>query len=241
MCGIFAAMTRKEVPSKRVARALESLDHRGPDGNGTWRSDDRGWLLGHTRLSIIGLGNGEQPMSSADGRVHTVVNGEFYGYREIRDRLREEGHQFTSESDSEIALHLYQQKGPHAATELRGEFAVIVADERENSMIAIRDRFGIKPLYYAAIDGEVFFASEIKALLALGVPAAWDFEGVLGGMARPHEKTEFAGIFAVPPGCFAIAKDGVVRIYTYYDWEMPRAEETKKDDRSEAEIVQEFR
>ena len=93
-----------------------------------------------------------------------------------------------------------------AATLLRGEFAVVIADERQRAMIAIRDRFGVKPLYYAVVNGEVFFASEIKALLALGVPAAWDLEGAIGGMGRSHEKTEFAGISTVPPGCYAIAK-----------------------------------
>jgi asparagine synthase (glutamine-hydrolysing) len=241
VCGIFAAMTRNGVAPQRIDRALASLDHRGPDGFGTWTSDDQRWTLGHTRLSIIGLNNGEQPMTSADGKVHTVVNGEFYGYREIREGLRHDGCQFATDSDSEIALHLYQQQGMQVATQLRGEFAVIIADERERAMIAIRDRFGIKPLYYAVFNGDVFFASEIKALLALGVPAAWDFEGALGGISRPHEQTEFAGISAVPQGCYAIAKDGAVRTYPYWDWEIPTADEMTCDTRSEAEVVDEFR
>ncbi|MEH6569977.1 MAG: asparagine synthase (glutamine-hydrolyzing) [Halioglobus sp.] len=241
MCGIFAAMTRKGIPTHRVDRALSALHHRGPDGRGTWTSNDQRLILGHTRLSIIGLNNGEQPMTSPDGFVHGVVNGEFYGYREIRERLRRSGCEFATDSDSEIALHLYQQRGMQAASELRGEFAVILADEREQIMIAIRDRFGIKPLYYAVVNGDVFFASEIKALLALGVPAAWDLKGALGGMSRPHEQTEFAGISAVPQGCYAIAKDGQVRIYSYWDWEIPTADEMKNDTRSEDEIVEDFR
>ena len=186
--------------SERRAAALASLQHRGPDGSGSWTSRDGRWTLGHTRLSIIGLNNGEQPMTSSDGAVHLVVNGEFYGYREIRDRLRTSGYRFATESDSEIALHLYDERGLQAASELRGEFAVIIADERQQMMIAIRDRFGIKPLYYSIVNGEVFFASEIKALLAMGVPAAWDLEGATGGVGRSHEKTEFAGISTVPPG-----------------------------------------
>jgi asparagine synthase (glutamine-hydrolysing) len=241
MCGIFAAMTRQGISSQRINRALSALDHRGPDGHGTWVSDDQRWTLGHTRLSIIGLNNGEQPMSSPDGKVHTVVNGEFYGYREIREGLRNKGCQFATDSDSEIALHLYQQRGMQVATDLRGEFAVIIADEREGAMIAIRDRFGIKPLYYAALNGEVFFASEIKALLALGIPAAWDLKGALGGMSRPHEQTEFKGISAIPPGCYAIARDGVVRIYPYWDWEIPTVEEMLRDTRTDAEVVEDFR
>ena len=241
MCGIFAAMTRRGLSVERRDAALTCLEHRGPDGFGSWTSRDGRWTLGHTRLSIIGLNNGSQPMSSPDGAVHLVANGELYGYRDIREHLRADGYRFTTDSDSEIALHLYRQRGTQAAAVLRGEFAIVIADERQRSMIAIRDRFGIKPLYYAAIDGEVFFASEIKALLALGVPARWDLEGATGGFGRPHEKTEFAGISAVPPGCYAIARDGQVRIYPYWDWHFPTAEEMRSDTRSEADVVDEFR
>jgi len=241
MCGIFAAMTRRGLVPERRAAALKSLQHRGPDGSGSWTSRDGRWTLGHTRLSIIGLNNGDQPMTSPDGAVHLVVNGEFYGYREIRDRLRAGGYRFSTDSDSEIALHLYDERGMQAASELRGEFAAIIADERQQAMIAIRDRFGIKPLYYSVVNGEVFFASEIKALLALGVPAAWDLEGATGGAGRSHEQTEFAGIRTVPPGCYAIARQGDVRIYPYWDWEIPTAEQMRRDTRSEAEIVAEFR
>jgi asparagine synthase (glutamine-hydrolysing) len=241
MCGIFATMTRHGVSPQRIHQALKNLNHRGPDANGIWRSADKRWTLGHTRLSIIGLDNGAQPISSADGFVHAVVNGEFYGYREIRRELQAGGCEFGTDSDSEVALHLYKERGMQAGAELRGEFAVVIADERTREMIAIRDRFGIKPLYYAALNGEIFFASEIKALLALGVPAAWDLEGALGGMSSPHERTEFAGISAVPPGCYAIAKDGEVRIYSYWDWEIPTAAQTKEDVRSETEIVADFR
>jgi asparagine synthase (glutamine-hydrolysing) len=241
MCGIFAAMTHRGLSTDRCDAALKRLQHRGPDGSGIWTSRDGQWTLGHTRLSIIGLNNGSQPLTSPDGAVHLVVNGEFYGYREIRERLRADGYRFSTDSDSEIALHLYQERGMQAATLLRGEFAIVIADERQRAMIAIRDRFGVKPLYYAVVNGEVFFASEIKALLALGVPAVWDLEGATGGIGRSHEKTDFAGISTVPPGCYAIARDGDVRIYPYWDWEIPTAEQMQKDTRSEAEIVEEFR
>jgi asparagine synthase (glutamine-hydrolysing) len=241
MCGIFAAMTRRGLAPERRDAALKVLFHRGPDGAGSWTSRDGLWTLGHTRLSIIGLNNGAQPMTSPDGAVHLVVNGEFYGYREIRDRLRAGGCRFATESDSEIALHLYQERGMQCANELRGEFALVIADERQRVMIAIRDRFGIKPLFYAVVDGDVFFASEIKALLALGVPARWDLEGATGGFGKSHEKTEFAGISTVPPGCYAIAKDGAVRIYPYWDWDIPTAEQMKSDTRSGAEVVADFR
>ncbi|WP_371194433.1 asparagine synthase (glutamine-hydrolyzing) [Glaciecola sp. SC05] len=241
MCGIFAAMTSKGLAPGLCEAALKSLHHRGPDGANSWTSSNGKWVLGHTRLSIIGLNNGEQPMASPDGAIHSVVNGEFYGYRDIRDKLRNEGYRFATDSDSEIVLHLYHQQGMQAAAKLRGEFAVIIADEREQMMIAIRDRFGIKPLYYAAINGNVYFASEIKALLALGVPAKWDLEGATGGLGRSHESTEFAGVYAIPQGSYAVAKDGVVRIYTYWDWEIPTVAQMREDTRSEQEVVEEFR
>lgn len=241
MCGIFAAMTRSALAPERRDAALDVLFHRGPDGNGSWTSADGRCVLGHTRLSIIGLNNGDQPMASPDGNVHMVVNGEFYGYKEIREQLRASGFQFATDSDSEIALHLYQQRGMQAASELRGEFAAIIADESQGVMIGIRDRFGIKPLYYSVVNGDVFFASEIKALLALGVPARWDIEGATGGLSRSHEITEFAGIHTVPPGCYAIAKEGDVRIYPYWDWEMPTAEDMRSDTRSAAEVIADFR
>lgn len=121
MCGIFAAMTRSAISAQRIDRAHASLDHRGPDGRGSWVSANERWVLGHTRLSIIGLQNGQQPMSSADNRVHSVVNGEFYGYREIRRRLLEEGSQFVTDSDSEIALHLYQRRDTFASQAARDQ------------------------------------------------------------------------------------------------------------------------
>ena len=241
MCGIFAAITREGVPPERCRAALKALHHRGPDGFGSWTSSDRRWTLGHTRLSIIGLNNGEQPITSPDGAVRIVVNGEFYGYRAIRERLRACGCRFSTESDSEIALHLYQQRGMQAMSQLRGEFAIVIADERERVMIAVRDRFGVKPLYYAIVNGEIFFASEIKALLALGAPSKWNVEGVYGGMGQSHEITPFAGISTVPPGCYAIAHEGEVRIYPYWDWEIPTAEQMKGDARTEAEVVRDFR
>lgn len=241
MCGLIGGVARKPVPRERIERALSSLDHRGPDGHGQW-SDGR-FFLGHTRLSIIGLSNGDQPMSNAAGDVHLAVNGEFYGYKAIRDDLRARGSHFRTDSDSEIALHLYLQHGMRATEQLRGEFAVLIADQRRDIMIAIRDRFGIKPLFYAVTPDGVFFASEIKALLALGVPAAWDAEAAWQDLfiVRNHERTMFANIRAVPPGCYAIVRNGEVSLYRYWDWDFPTTDETAADTRSEADVVAGFR
>ena len=243
MCGLIGGIGRKPPTREKIERALNALNHRGPDGHGQWVSGDGRFFLGHTRLSIIGLNNGDQPMVNAEGDVHLAVNGEFYGYKAIRDELRRKGSKFATDSDSEIALHLYLQKGMRAAEQLRGEFAVLIADQRRDQMIAIRDRFGIKPLFYATIDGATYFASEIKALLALGVPAAWDVEAAWQDLyiVRNHERTMFAGIRSVPQGCYAIARGGDVQIYRYWDWDFPTANEMANDKRSEAEVVAGFR
>ena len=178
MCGFVGGLLCNPLQQDSLDRALKTLHHRGPDSVGKWVSPDGRWFLGHTRLSIIGLGNGDQPMSDASGDVRLVVNGEFYGYKAIRDRLRAEGCAFKTDSDSEIALHLYLREGMNLGRHLRGEFAALIADRRSGAMLAIRDRFGIKPLFYAVHEGNVYFASEIKALLALGVPARWNHEAV---------------------------------------------------------------
>jgi asparagine synthase (glutamine-hydrolysing) len=236
-------LLRGPLDPKRLDRALELLHHRGPDAVGKWVAPDGRWFLGHTRLSIIGLENGAQPMSDASGDVRLVVNGEFYGYRAIRERLRIEGCPFTTDSDSEIALHLYLREGMSLGRHLRGEFAALLADRRNRALLAIRDRFGIKPLFYAVHEGDVLFASEVKALLALGVPARWDPEAVLQESYhfRPHSRSLFAGIHTVPPGHYAIAKPGEVSVYPYWDLDFPSADELAADDRSDEEVVAGFR
>ena len=243
MCGFVAGLLRGALDPKRLDRSLESLHHRGPDSVGRWISPDRRWFLGHTRLSIIGLDNGDQPIADASGDVQLVVNGEFYGYRAIRERLRAEGCVFTTDSDSEIALHLYLREGMNLGRHLRGEFAAVIADRRNGVMLAIRDRFGIKPLFYTVHEGNVYFASEVKALLALGVPARWNREAVLQECFhfRPHSRSIFAGIYTVPPGHYAIAQRGEVSVYPYWDLVFPTADELAADDRSDAEVVAGFR
>jgi asparagine synthase (glutamine-hydrolysing) len=243
MCGIVGGMLPRKLDAGRLDRALERLHHRGPDASGRWISPDGRWFLGHTRLSIIGLDNGEQPMVDPSGRVRMVVNGELYGYRAIRDELRAAGYAFQTDSDSEIALHLYDRDGASLAQHLRGEYAVLIADRGNDAMLAFRDRFGIKPLFYAVHEGGVYFASEIKALLALGVPARWSREAALqeSYFARPHSRTLFEGIHTVPPGHYAIAQRGDVTLHPYWDLDFPLAEELARDDRSDDEVVEGFR
>ena len=187
MCGIvaFFSKSRSDHRTEALQRATHSLHHRGPDGRGHWISSDRRVALGHTRLSIIDLAAGEQPIASEDGQTIIVVNGEFYGYEAIQRELEQAGHRLRTRSDSEIALHLYEDFGVQCLHRLRGEFAFVVWDERNRTFFAARDRFGIKPLFYAQHEGTLYFASEVKALFAAGVPARWDAEFVLSlGRAR---------------------------------------------------------
>ena len=150
MCGIVAMLSRrKPIEPAALKRATDRLRHRGPDGQGLWISPDRRVALGHRRLSIIDLATGDQPIASEDGETRIVVNGEFYGYEAIQRELETSGHRLRTRSDSEIALHLYEERGAECLERLRGEFALVLWDEKSRILFAARDRFGIKPLFYA--------------------------------------------------------------------------------------------
>src|SRR5580704_9775806 len=158
MCGIVAIFSRRTpIPTGAVEKATKSLHHRGPDGQRHWISPDCRTALGHARLSIIDLTTGDQPIAN-----------------ELEDR----GHRLRTRSDSEIALHLYEELGADCLRQLRGEFALVIWDDINKRIFAARDRFGIKPLFYSLHDGILYLASEIKALFAAGVPARWDGESV---------------------------------------------------------------
>src|ERR1700756_319785 len=145
MCGLVALLSRERplVP-ELVRRATCALEHRGPDAQRWWIADDRHVALGHARLSIIDLQTGEQPIATADGQLRIIVNGEFYGYEAIQRELEQSGHRLRTRSDSEVALHLYEDLGAHCLQRLRGEFAIILWDSVNQTLFAARDRFGIK-------------------------------------------------------------------------------------------------
>src|SRR5262245_2164122 len=225
MCGIVALFSRRgPIPEAALQRAIQSLHHRGPDGQGRWISPDRRVGLGHTRLSIIDLATGDQPIASEDEQTHIVVNGEFYGYEAIQRELEQAGHRLRTRSDSEIALHLYEDFGTQCLHRLRGEFAFVLWDERTRSIFAARDRFGIKPLFYAWHDGKICFASEAKALFAAGVRAKWDAASFYQSIAfGGHQmRTLFDGVFQVPPGHYLIATERHVQVFQYWDYNFPR-------------------
>src|SRR5262245_41361505 len=198
MCGIVGVFSKNHsVSEARLQHATRSLFHRGPDGQRHWISPDRRVGLGHARLSIIDLANGTQPIASEDGRSQIVVNGEFYGYEAIQRDLERSGHRLRTRSDSEIALHLYEDLGPQCLHHLRGEFAFIIWDESHRTLFAARDRFGIKPLFYAFHGDTLYLASEVKALFEAGVPARWDAESVAQSVEFGNQqlRTLFEGVF----------------------------------------------
>ena len=162
MCGICGA-TGPDA-STQVSRMIPVLSHRGPDAQGTWNGPDI--TIGHTRLSIIDLATGDQPMAYAIGSLRISYNGEIYNYRRLRDRLRGRGHTFITQSDTEVILASYAEWGPKCVDELIGMFAFAIWDQHQRVLFLARDRLGIKPLYFVESDGELAFASEAKALLA---------------------------------------------------------------------------
>ena len=230
MCGLMAVYSKAQAFNPEILeRALPSLRHRGPDEQNIWISENSRVGLGHTRLSIIGLQNGKQPLANEDKKIHAIVNGEFYGFEKIRDELKNQGHQFSSESDSEILIHLYEEMGTACLHKLRGEFACVLWDEKNQSFFAARDRFGIKPLFYSRVGDKIFLASEIKALLAMGIEAKWDLEAqfqLLSGSTLPI-RTLFSGIYSLPPGHFLIASRGDFKILPYWDFNYPKVNEKK--------------
>jgi asparagine synthase (glutamine-hydrolysing) len=244
MCGIVAMYSPGEpISAISLEKATRRLTHRGPDGQRFWVSDDRRVGLGHARLSIIDLATGDQPISSEDESLHIVVNGEFYDFERAQRDLERRGHLLRTRSDSEIALHLYEDLGTACLQRLRGEFAFALWDAPNDTLFAARDRFGIKPLFYAHDSGTLYLASEIKALIAAGVPARWDdasFYHANHFLVTPQDRTLFAGINQVPPGHFLVATGGNVRLIRYWDFDYPKADAVLPGG-SDAEYAERFR
>ncbi|MFJ6808479.1 asparagine synthase (glutamine-hydrolyzing) [Streptomyces anulatus] len=228
MCGIVVVVDFDgALGAEAVAPALRVLRPRGPDGEGVWASPTGRAVLGHTRLAVNDPAGGAQPMGTSEDGPRLVANGEFYGHRALRDRLRRSGVLVRSGSDSEVALHLFHARGERALDDLQGEFAFVAWDERRGELTAVRDRFGVKPLYYARLGRRLLIASEIKALLALGVSPEWDTAAFADHLhlAMGPDATLVRAVRQVPPGCLLRADADGVRLHRYWDIDYPRAEE----------------
>jgi asparagine synthase (glutamine-hydrolysing) len=194
MCGIVAVAG---AIAGDIEPALAALAHRGPDGRGVWRSPDRLVTLGHTRLAVVDPEGGAQPIANEDGSIIAVVNGEIYGDHDLRR------HTLRSRCDAELVVHLYEEYGDDFVREVRGELAFVLWDARRRRLLAGRDRFGIKPLLWAAYGDGIALASEAKALFALGVPARWDAETFLHAAHTQYtwpDRTLFEGVRQIEPG-----------------------------------------
>ena len=243
MCGIVAIYdSQGRVSPEALRRATAQLHHRGPDDRRHWIAAHGRVGLGHTRLSIIDLVTGDQPIASEDERRHIVVNGEFYDFERIQCELERAGHRLRTRSDSEIALHLYEDLGPHCLHQLRGEYAFVLWDEPQQRLFAARDRFGIKPLFYAWHQGALYLASEVKALFAAGVPARWNREGLYNSATFGGQPTDtlYEGVSQLPPGCYLIAGPNGVQIHRYWDFDYALATDWHPT-RSDQDWAEEFR
>jgi asparagine synthase (glutamine-hydrolysing) len=226
MCGVVAVCSPDGgLDAGAVVRALDALAHRGPDARGIWTAGDRTVALGHVRLAVRDLDGGAQPIASEDGRVVAAVNGELYATAELVHDLTARGHRLRTRSDSEIVVHAWEEWGEAMLPRLRGEFAFVLWDARDRVLFAARDRFGIKPLAWAEHGGRLLVASQVKGLLALGLPAAWDddalFQCVSLQYASP-DATLFSGARELPAGHALLARDGRPRVVEYWDLDYPR-------------------
>src|SRR5439155_26619636 len=163
------------------------------------------------RLSVIDLETGDQPIGNEDGTIHVVQNGELYNYRELRRELERAGHRFRTQGDTEVLLHLYEEHGDAFATRLRGMFAVAIWDARRRRLVLARDRFGIKPLYYRDVDGELWFASELRAL-PRGEIDLDALEAFLAFNSIPAPLTIFREVRKLPAGHVLSWEDGKLRL-----------------------------
>ena len=223
MCGIIAgAFFRTNAYSRgAVKEALQLLQHRGPDSNHAIY--DKNSFIGHTRLSIVGLANGNQPLSNEDSTIQASVNGEFYRTENIRESLERKGHVFSTSSDSEILIHLYEERGIQALEELEGEFAFVIIDKRKNLLFAARDRFGIRPLYYAQTKEGLVLGSEEQSVAKLAnIPLVIDTDTlVFSSCFQYHEpgRTWIKGVKSLEASEYLILKDKELIKQTY--WKLP--------------------
>lgn len=221
ICGKYIFDQSGGVDEELMLSMTGTLEHRGPDGHGIHLSQQAG--LGHTRLAIIDLNGGHQPLSNEDGTVWISFNGEIYNYQELRPDLLARGHRFRTKSDTEVIVHLYEEFGAACVEKLRGMFTFAIWDERKKILLVARDRVGIKPLYYSLNSKALVFASEVKAILVdPSVSSEVQPEMIdrfLTFYYMPGEETLFRDIRKLPPASYLLAQNGQVTIRRYWDLE----------------------
>ena len=221
MCGIVGRIDRQGaiVRTPHDLAAVRCLRHRGPDDEGTWYGARV--FLGMRRLSVIDLAGGHQPMGNEDGRIQIVYNGEIYNFKDVRRELESFGRVFTTQSDTEVIVHGYEQWGEAVLDRLNGMFAIALWDGRDDTLLIARDRLGVKPLYYYADPRQLVFASEIKAILVQpGIARDVDSNGLLNYLAYGHAvgaETIYRGIRKLLPGHRLRLKGGEIDIRAWWN------------------------
>lgn len=219
ICGVVYRDRRRIVNPDKFLEMRDSMTHRGPDDSGYYLAP--GIALASRRLAVLDLSErGHMPMKSRCGRYQIIFNGEIYNHKELRASLEARGFVFDSQTDTEVLLNLYLALGPSLLSSLNGMFAFAIWDDHERSLLVARDRLGIKPVYYALHDGGLFFASEEKALFAVGVPRQFD-QNVWGELlcfrSVNGERTLFSGIRRLLPGHYIFWQDGVSRMKRWWN------------------------
>ena len=219
ICGIVNFNATEAVDPHLVERMTSAQTHRGPDDCGYFVENNVG--LGHRRLSIIDLSGGKQPMFNEDGSVVVVFNGEIYNFADLTGDLISRGHRFTTRSDTETIVHAYEEYGVECMKDFRGMFAFAIWDRRQKRLLLVRDRLGIKPVYYYAGKDFFIFASEIKSLLEHpGVPREVDPQALdlyLALRYVPGPRTMFKNIFKLQPGHWMTVDETGVKSEKYWD------------------------
>jgi asparagine synthase (glutamine-hydrolysing) len=221
MCGIVGLVEgniKKSLAEKVLGRMAQAIVHRGPDAEGCWAVDGGGIAM--RRLSVIDVEGGQQPISNEAGDIHIVCNGEIYNFRELREKLIGRGHVFKTRSDTEVALHLYEEEGVNCFHSLRGMFAIAIWDQRNRLVVIARDRLGKKPLFYSAQPSSFVFGSEIKSLIAAKPELAEVELGAIpqylsaGYLLEPD--TFYSKIKKLPAGHFAVIDNDRVEIKSFW-------------------------
>ncbi len=244
MCGItgiVASDALRPDDRQRVLRMRDVLEHRGPDEAGIFADDHA--VLGHRRLSIVDLAGGSQPMANEDDTIWVCFNGEIYNHADLRRELEQAGHVYRTKSDTETMVHAYEQWGEDCVTHLRGMFAFAIWDAPRRRLLLVRDRLGVKPLYWAMAGTQLLFGSEIKSLLASGLVEARPNEAALPELLSMRslagEQTMFVGISKLMPGHWLSFAGGSATIRRY--WDIPVRDPHAAPTRSRQEDVLRFR
>ena len=224
MCGIVAIQTPdRESIGRLLAVGQTAMRHRGPDDSGAYVAKRSGVGLASVRLAIMDPAGGRQPVSNETKTVHAVVNGEFYECDRLRSDLENAGHVFGTRSDSELLVHLYEEYGTDCLHHLRGEFAFVLWDEVNQRLFAACDRFGIKPLHFARLGPAWLFASEVKALLAMNLPARWNHRSLHHALAHQYLRpgdTLFAGVRQIQPAQALVLEGERCKEWVYWKPEL---------------------